>query len=109
MCLSVELSEDELIEFINLYNEKFGKSNFDILVHGRLENMIIKGNILNIEFGYSNYSLIDFKDREFPVYYDGVNTHILNYETKNIRRINNCILRYDFYNEDSSKIKKIVN
>ena len=109
VCLSVELSEDELIEFINLYNEKFGKSNFDILVHGRVENMIIKGNILNIEFGYSNYSLIDFKDREFPVYYDGVNTHILNYEDKNID-INKftglCNIRYDLYDEDIDKILK---
>ena len=109
VCLSVELSEDELLEFINLYNEKFGKSNFDILVYGRVENMIIKGNILNIESGYNNYSLVDFKDRKFPVYYDGVNTHILNYEDKNIdtdKFTGLCNFRYDFYNED---IDNVVN
>ena len=27
-------------------------------------------------------NLIDFKNRRFPVYYDGINTHILNYENK---------------------------
>ena len=107
VCLSVELSEEELFEFINLYNEKFGKSNFDILVYGRVENMIIKGNILNIESGYNNYSLVDFKDRKFPVYYDGVNTHILNYEDKNIdisKFTGLCNLRYDLYDEDMDKV-----
>ena len=109
VCLSVELSEDELLEFISLYNDKFGKSNFDILVYGRVENMVIKGNILNIESGYNNYSLVDFKDRKFPVYYDGVNTHILNYENKNIdtgKFTGLCNFRYDFYDED---IDKVIN
>ena len=103
VCLSVELSEEELLEFITLYNGTFGKSNFDILIYGRVENMIIKGNILNIESGYNDYNLIDFKDRIFPVYYDGVNTHILNYEDKSIdisKFTGLCNLRYDFYDED---------
>lgn len=111
VCLSVELSEDELLEFIDLYNNKFGSYEFDILVYGRVENMIIKGNILNIESGYNNYNLIDFKERKFPVYYDGVNTHILNYENKviNINRFTGlCNLRYDFYDEDINNIEKIV-
>ena len=111
VCLSVELSEEELLEFINLYNEKFGKSNFDLLVYGKVENMIIKGNILNIESGYNNYNLVDFKDRCFPVYYDGVNTHILNYEDKNIdisKFTGLCNLRYDFYLEDKNIIDNIL-
>ena len=111
ICLSVELSEDELLEFINLYNEKFGSYEFDILVYGRVENMIIKGNILNIESGYNNYNLIDFKERKFPVYYDGNNTHILNYENKVIdvsKFTGLCNLRYDFYDEDVNNIEKIV-
>lgn len=103
ICLSVELSEEELLEFIDLYNDKFGKTTFEILVYGRVENMIIKGNILNINKNDYTYYLIDFKNRRFPVYYDGVNTHILNWENKNIdtnKFINKCILRYDFYDED---------
>ena len=102
ICLSVELSEDELLEFIKLYEEKFGSYDFEILVYGRIENMIIKGNILNIEEGYNNYTLIDFKERKFPVYYDGINTHILNYENKIVdtSRFNGiCSLRYDLYDE----------
>ena len=109
ICLSVELNEDEINSFVDLYKEKFGNNKFEVLIYGKVENMIIKGNILDIDKSMNTYELEDFKQRRFPVFYDGVNTHILNYETKNIRRINNCILRYDFYNEDSSKIKKIVN
>ena len=111
VCLSVELSEDELLEFIDLYNKKFGKSAFDILVYGKVENMIIKGNILNIESGYNNCNLIDFKDRKFPVYYDGNNMHILNYENKvmDVSKFTGlCNLRYDFYDEDVNNIEKIV-
>ena len=107
LCLSVELSEEELLEFINLYNATFGKCNFDILVYGRVENMVIKGNILGIELGYKNYNLIDSKGREFPVYYDGINTHILNYENKNIdisKFTGLCNLRYDLYDEDVDNI-----
>ena len=111
ICLSVELEDYELEEFINLYKEKFGNCNFEILVYGRVENMIIKGNILGIENNNKKYSLIDSKNREFPVYYDGINTHIMNWEhkkldTKNL--VNKCNFRYDFYEEDSSDIEKIV-
>ena len=112
ICLSVELSEEELLEFIDLYNNKFGKTSFEILAYGRVENMIIKGNILDIEKNDYTYYLIDFKNRKFPVYYDGVNTHILNHENKKIdtnKFINKCILRYDFYDENADNIYNIVN
>ena len=111
ICLSVELNEDEINNFIDLYESKFGYNKFEVLVYGRVENMIIKGNILDIDKSMDTYELEDFKQRKFPVFYDGVNTHILNYENKNmsISKLNRCVLRYDFYNEDSSKIKKIVN
>ena len=100
-----------LLEFIDLYNNKFGKTTFEVLVYGRVENMIIKGNILGIDENDYTYNLIDFKNRKFPVYYDGVNTHILNHENRNIdvnKFINKCILRYDFYNEESDSIYNIV-
>lgn len=111
VCLSVELNDDELLEFINLYKEKFGEYDFEILVYGRVENMIIKGNILNIDNGYSNYNLIDFKNRKFPVYYDSINTHILNYENKNVdisKFTGLCNLRYDFYDEDIINIDNVL-
>ena len=70
--------------------------------------MLIKGNILNIN-ETSNYKLIDSNNREFPVYFDGDNTHILNYENITKTIINDKYnLRYDFYDEDSSKIKNIL-
>lgn len=106
--LSVELNESELNSFIEEYEEKFGSLEFEILYYGRVENMLIKGNILNIN-ETNNYKLIDSNNREFPVYFDGNNTHILNYENvikKNISDKYN--LRYDFYDEDSSKIKNIL-
>ena len=112
LSLSVELTEDEILEFINQYNSVFGRKVFDVIVYGKYENMIIKGNILNIEEGYNNYYLVDSKNRKFPVYYDGVNTHIMNWEDKKLntnKLINKCNFRYDFYSEDSVEIDKIVN
>ena len=111
VCLSVELKEKEINEFVNLYNSKFGNMNFEVLIYGLVENMIIKGNILNIDSNNYNYILEDEKSRKFPVYYNNGNTHILNYENKNIDRslLDNCTIRYDFYLENSNDIKKIVN
>ena len=106
--LSVELTDNEIEEFIRLYNDKFGNGCFEVLVYGRVENMIIKGNILNIDTNDYNYYLEDAKKRSFPVYYDGVNTHILNYENK-VSNCISCIRRYDFYVDEVDSIKKIVN
>ncbi len=56
---------------------------------------------------------IDFKNRIFPVFFDGENTHILNYEDKEIElstfinKVPN--IRFNFYSEDATKIKEIVN
>lgn len=106
--LSVELSDTEIRDFISLYNKKIGFGNFELLVYGRIENMIIKGNILNITENDMEYNIIDSKERVFPVYYDGVNTHVLNY----INRENYSIkldCRYDFYNENEDAINNILN
>ena len=105
--ISVELRCDEIDEFIKLYNNKFGNSNFELLQYGRVENMIIKGNILGIEENKYTYKLVDEKNRKFPVYYDGVNTHIYNYLFRDKYDIN-CSIRLDFYDEDYSTVKNIV-
>lgn len=110
--LSVELSEDEIIDFIDNYNKAFGKFNFEVLCYGLIENMIIKGNILNLDVGCLEYKLIDFKNRVFPVYYDGECTHILNYEYRDFQRNileDKCSLRYDFFDENKVQIKNVVN
>ena len=110
--ISVELSNDEIKEFIDLYNEKFGNCEFEILVRGYVENMVIKGNILDIEKNDYNYKLVDFKGRNFFTYYDGDKTHIYNYEEKNIDSdmfYGKCSLRFDFYGYESDKFMSTVN
>lgn len=112
--LSVELTENEIINLINNYKSKFNSTpNVEVLVYGRVENMLIKGNILDIQQAATNLEIIDFKKRRFPVFYDGNNTHILNYENKTISdpTILNFITstRLNFYDEDATEIKKIVN
>ena len=75
--------------------------------------MIIKDNILNISEYDHNYELYDIKNRHFPVYYDGMNTHILNFKQKenleNKHLKDKVTLRYDFYKENSLEISKILN
>lgn len=112
--LSVELNANEITNLITKYQNKFKVNpNLELLVYGRIENMLIKGNILDINDKMYSHTIIDFKERKFPVYFDGTNTHILNYETnildiKNIKD-NNLSFRYDFYDESSEEIKNIVN
>ena len=108
--LSVELNEFELLTFMKLFKEKFGTCKFEILKYGRVENMIIKGNILNLDNCKYSYKLEDFKNRLFPVYYDGVNTHILNYEMVNLglQDVMNCYFRYDFYDEGVNTFNNIL-
>ena len=109
----VELTDSEIINMIKNYNKKFKENaNVELLTYGRVENMLIKGNILGIEENKHNYNLIDLKRRKFPVYYDGENTHLLNFTTKEItdknilKNVNT--LRFDFYEETAEDIKKIV-
>ena len=73
--------------------------------------MIIKGNILNIEENIHNYNLIDIKKRKFPTYYDGDNTHILNYQNSNLNMNNifeKVAIHLDFYQEMPSEISNII-
>lgn len=108
--LSVELNEYELLTFMKLFKEKFGTCKFEVLKYGRVENMIIKGNILNLDINKFDYKLEDFKNRLFPVYYDGINTHILNYEKVNLglQDVMNCYFRYDFYDEGIKTFNNIL-
>ena len=109
--ISCELNENEIIQLINNYEKRFGNDYFEVLSYGRVENMIIKGNILNIKDNNYDYKIQDFKNREFPVYYDGTKTHILNYDNKNINKLlkSNIMYRLDFYGENREEIKKIVS
>lgn len=107
--LSPELNELEIEDFLEKYISKFGFTSFEILGYGRVLNMIIKGNILDINVNSYEYNLIDFKNRKFPVYFDGINTYILNYINNDLsKKINNCCIRLDFFDEDVFTIRNIV-
>ena len=110
---SVELTESELKNMIRKYNDKFKElPNVEIFAYGKVENMLIKGNILQLD-NYSDVKLIDFKNRKFPVFYDGESTHILNYENKviedkEILELSSSI-RLQFFDESEEVVEQIVN
>lgn len=111
VCLSPELSKEESLNLTSTYSDLFGEYSFEILVYGLIENMIIKGNILNLNSNDHNYYLKDIKSNVFPVYYKDKQTHILNYEKRNWYLIPNkksITLRLDFYEESKNEIASIV-
>ena len=111
--LSVELSEEEMINFINNYVKTFNAyPNIEVLGYGKVENMVIKGNILNISTKVYEYKLRDGKDHLFPVYFDGTNTVILNNENKLLSDIElfrkYASVRLNFFDEDQDTIKNLL-
>ncbi len=111
--LSVELTEEEIEEIINNYYKKFHSyPEVEIIGYGRIENMIIKGNILNLKANDTNYKLKDQKNRKFPVYFDGTNTHILNYLPRDLEKKEllkkYCDIRLEFTQESPKEIKEII-
>ena len=107
ICLSIELKEEEILNFQKEYKEKFGFFPFEVLVYGRVENMIIKGNILGLE-KEATYEIMDHQKRRFPVFYDGRLTHILNWERKDwlsSDRLKENNIRLDFYEETPAEVE----
>lgn len=107
--ISVELSEDEINLIYKKFIDKFGYTpHFEILVYGRVENMIIKGNVLKLSEGI--YNLIDKKKNTFKVYYKDGLTHILDSKIKKISDLNfEYTKRFDFFDESVDDIDKVVN
>ena len=68
---------------------------------------------MNLSTKVYEYKLKDDKDRKFPVYFDGVNTHILNHELVKLDDLKllkkYASIRLDFYDEDVETIKKTLN
>ena len=108
ICISPELTEEESLQFLDDYYSKFGYANFEALSFGKVENMIIKGNILGLDKDVYSYRLVDQKNRSFPVYYDGVCTHILNWEDCHVNYFGKFTCRLDFYQESSSEIENVI-
>ena len=108
--LSVELTEEEIGEFLSLYHEKFGDCTFFVFSYGKVENMIIKGNVLELK-EKKDYSLKDVKNREFLTFFDGRCTHVLNHEffSNSLNKINYPVIHHlSFYEEDRNQIISIV-
>lgn len=111
--LSVELSQLEIEQFIRLYETTFKeKSTFQMLCYGTVENMIIKGNILNINKDDYDYCLTDIKSRVFPAFYDGVLTHVMNFEQRKEKLSpylkENIQIRLDFHQETKDEVYSII-
>lgn len=111
--LSAELSQLEIEQFIRLYESTFKeKSTFQMLCYGRVENMIIKGNILNINKDDYDYCLTDIKSRIFPIFYDGVLTHVMNFEQRQEKLSaylkENIQIRLDFHKETKDEVYSII-
>ncbi len=111
--LSVELTEEEMEQFIHDYHVKFNHyPKVEIFAYGRVENMIIKGNVLSLDEGVYDYNLIDIKEKKFPVYFDGMNTRIKNFAIEEITSeylLTKCNYRLTFTTEDSRKIAETIN
>ena len=72
--LSVELENNEIEELIKNFKNKFGFSpNIELFSKGRVELMIIKGDIFKEN---KDVELVDSKNRRFKIHYDGVYAHI---------------------------------
>ncbi len=112
--VSVELTANEILELYENYKKIFHTiPNLEVLVYGRVENMIIKGNILNLEQDEKKYNLRNNQNKKFPVYFDGINTHILNDSILNLSSLEKIQekmnIRFSFYDETEDEIRKIIS
>ena len=112
--ISPELTKEEVEYFINKFKEQFNLlPNIEMICYGKVENMLIKDNILSINENDYNYQLIDLRKRCFPVYFDGRISHILNYENKEVKLNdflkNNISIRFEFHDETKEQVEKTVN
>ena len=103
----------EIIDFINRFEQAFGcKPNVEVISYGLVEDMVIKGNILNLKENVYRYSLRDLRGRKFPVYYKDNRTILLNYVSFNLSEFlslkDAVSLRYQFFMETKDEIINIV-
>ena len=111
ICLSPELSPLDCISFVEKYRKVFGSKCFQVMGSGRVENMIIKGNILQIEENNYDYSLKDVKGRMFPVMYDGRLTHVYHCDSLPLwkNKTKNIGFVLDFFGISIEEVEKILS
>lgn len=94
--LSVELTPLEITSLLNKFKKVFSFSpNVEVVVHDKVELMLIKGNILELTPN-KEYTLVDSKKRTYPIYFDGITTHILNYQELILEDNFKCNQRYNY-------------
>ncbi|MCI8347509.1 MAG: U32 family peptidase [Bacilli bacterium] len=108
--VSIELNEYEIQRMVQNFQKKFSCSlPLEIMVYGRVCNMVIKNNPLSLNSQF-RYRLIDYKKRCFPILYKNGKTYILNH-------ITSCTSysfpfpytkQFNFYDETSEEIICIV-
>lgn len=76
LTVSIELSEKEIMILSENVKTLFGDIPLLVKTSGRVEVMLIKSNIMDLEKG-KTYDLVDLHYRHFPVFYDGTCTHVL--------------------------------
>lgn len=113
LTLSVELSFDEISAMIQKFYQVFSfYPNIELVGYGRVENMVIKGNILDLKPNTYLYTLHDLRERVFPVYFDGERTIVLNSEKKDFITMfqlkDKAMIRFLFYDESPEEISAIV-
>ncbi len=91
--LSIELTQEEQQELCQIIEQKHGEIPLLIPAEGRVDVMIIKGNLLGLEPNQI-YHLKDPKNRDYPVIYDGRLTHI---KASEALKKNNIIGKNVFY------------
>lgn len=111
--LSVELNADEIRKFYFDFETKFGfYPNIEVVCYGKVEDMVIKGNILNLQENNYQYFLIDLHNCKFPVYFSDGLTTILNFQSQDVSQYkllkDICSLRFDFYDESNKLIGEVV-
>lgn len=113
LTLSPELSSSEIMDFVEKFKQTFGcMPNIEIICYGLVEDMIIKGNILNLKENNYHYSLKDLHHRKFPIYYKDGRTVILNYEARNFEEYSQlksvASFRYQFFLESKDEVINIL-
>lgn len=94
--LSVELTDLEILSLIRKFYDHFQfYPNVEVISLERVELMLIKGNILDIDCNHE-YLLVDLKKRIYPVYFDGVNTHVLDHKVLTRKKDYGCNRRYHY-------------
>lgn len=112
LTMSVELSASEIRNFVQYFEKAFGcKPNIEVVGYGRVEDMIIKDNILNLKEDNYQYHLLDLRQRKFPVFYSNGLTTILNFQSQSTDYLSLqdiASIRYQFFSESSDEVLNVV-